>query len=87
MIRRATWLAVLAAGFLGIGTAAHAVVLDPGESATIVFTATTGTPPFDFVDFNLMFSSANPFGPNEKLSYATFNALNARNCSTRGIRG
>ena len=68
---------LLAAGCLGMSTAAHAVVLTPGNSARIVFTSTTATTPFDFVDFSLMFSSSNPFGTNETLSYATFNALNA----------
>lgn len=77
MIRRTTWLASLIAICLGIGTAAHAVVLNAGASARIVFTATTAPAPFDFVDFNLMFSPANPFGTNETLSYATFNSLNA----------
>ncbi len=77
MIRRTTWLAAFTAGFLSICAAAHAVVLNAGESARIVFAATTATAPFDFVDFNLMFSAANPFGPNETLSYSTFNSFDA----------
>lgn len=77
MIRRTTWLASLVAGCLGISTAAHAVVLNAGDSARIVFTATTATAPFDFVLFNLMFSSTDPFGTNETLSYATFDSHNA----------
>ena len=76
MIRRTTWLAALAAGCLTVSTAAHAVVLDPGDHASIVFASTTATAPFDFVTFSLMFSQANPFGPNETLSYSTFDAHN-----------
>ncbi len=71
-------LALCAVGFLATATTAHAVVLDPGQSARLSFTATTATAPFDFADINLMFSAADPFGTNETLSYTTFDANNVQ---------
>lgn len=59
---------------VGVVAPSQAVVLIPGESARIDFTATTGTTPFDFVTFSLNFSSSNPFGPNETLSYTSFSS-------------
>lgn len=63
-------IAVAALGLQFVAPA-HAVVLNMGDSAKIDFTPTTATAPFDFVVFNLMFSEANPFGPNEALSFST----------------
>jgi hypothetical protein len=69
-------MAALLVALCSGNTGAHAVVLNVGDSAKINFAATTTMAPFDFVDFNLMFSAANPFGTNETLSYQTFNANN-----------
>lgn len=70
-------LVLVAMGCASFSAAASAVVINQGESARITFTSTTGTPPFDYIPFHLMFSQANPFGTNETLSYATFDANNA----------
>lgn len=68
---------MLAGGLLAASSPANAVVLLQGQSATINFVGTTGTPPYDFVPVNLMFSSENPFGTNETLSFSTFDANNS----------
>jgi hypothetical protein len=58
--------AFIAATLLGLGERVHAIM------AIINFASTTGTPPFDFVTMTLNFSQGNPFGPNETLSFSTF---------------
>jgi hypothetical protein len=67
---------LFAASVLCVNTNAQAIVLNVGDTARFNFTATTAAAPFDFVDFHLMFSAANPFGTNETLSFQTFNANN-----------
>ena len=67
---------ILVLASLGSVTTADAVVLNVGQSATINFVSTTPNPPYDFVDFSLTFSSTNPFGPSEALSYSTFDSNN-----------
>jgi hypothetical protein len=63
---------LIAATVLGLGEQVYAITINQGEMASINFTSTTGTPPFDFVTMTLNFSQGNPFGPNETLSFSTF---------------
>jgi hypothetical protein len=82
MIKSVSAFAACLAACFVFSTASQAMVLNMGESARIDFTATTGTTPFDFVTFNLMFAAANPFGPNETLTYETFDGDNQTLLST-----
>ena len=71
------WIAAAVSVAAFMGTApADAITLTAGQSATITFTATTGTPPYDYVPLTLDFGTDNPFGTNETLKFSTFNANN-----------
>lgn len=69
------FVGIITAVIITVGSPASAVVLNVGDTARVnyapgVFGA--GTPPFAFISLGFNFSNANPFGPNETLSYSVF---------------
>jgi hypothetical protein len=69
---RSAFVVLALAGFCGT---AHAIVLNVGETARVDYAPGSdgaGTPPFAFIKLGFNFSNADPFGPNESLSYQVY---------------
>ena len=67
--------AVLVATAAGFSSSADAVVLNVGETARVNYSpgaSGPGTTPFAFIALGFNFSTNDPFGPNEDLSYNVY---------------
>ena len=75
MAKKRIRTAIVALALAGVCGTAHAIVLNVGETARVNYAPGSdgaGTPPFAFIKLGFNVSNADPFGPNESLSYQVY---------------